>query len=153
MACGPAGNESGICVNNASGLTPLYQNNHVITSRASWYTNSGTQTHTVQQTISQANAQGYNYDQTLPLSPTAASDATVGAGVNLSATCSGLSPLCSATTDGCSYDSSAHAVSCGATANPRPQGTAAWDAGAYIFGAASSAPLPAAPTGLTAIVQ
>jgi len=86
----------------------------------------------VGQTVGTATTQGYvsgnNY------APTGATSATVGAGVNLTAQCSGiLAALC-----------------IGLDGNPRPS-SGAWDVGAYEY--TSGQGLPAAPTGLAAIVQ
>jgi glucuronoarabinoxylan endo-1,4-beta-xylanase len=95
-------------------------------------------------------------DSTKPCTPTANSNATVGAGGNEQTYCTYLAGFTSeaaigteaanackyGTTDGCFYNSTTHSMSCPAqTAVTRPP-SAAWDSGAYQFG---SAP-PGTPT-------
>jgi hypothetical protein len=105
------------------------------------------------QSASTASSQGYTASNNY--APTASSNATVGAGSNLTSSCptfSADSALCSGTSDGASEKSG----NGGETASypaipivPRPA-SGAWDAGAYLFGGAQ---LHAAPTGLSAVVQ
>ena len=100
-------------------------------------------------------------DGTEPCSPTASSKSTVGAGANKQSYCTTLASYSSdpsvgtdasnackyGTTDGCSYNSTTHTMSCPAkTTVARPSG--AWDAGVYQY---TGGPPP--PTGLTAVVN
>jgi hypothetical protein len=105
-------------------------------------------------------------DSTVPCSPTASSNSTVGAGSNVQSYCTSLASYTSekaigsdaanackyATTDGCSYNTTTHAMVCPAqTAVARPI-SGAWGAGAYQFSSlAPQAPQP--PTALTVVVN
>jgi hypothetical protein len=103
----------------------------------------------VVQTEAQANAAGYTSTQMFAYSPTAGTAPTVGAGANLTASCTGvLAALCSDTTYP-TYDPLKHRVVM-RTAGARPA-SGAWDVGAYLFGSQSGKPSP--PTGLTAVVH
>jgi hypothetical protein len=136
----------------------LYQNNHFITATTASGCASGQGKATtctfaptnIVQTLATANAQGYNSSQQFAFSPTSGTDATVGAGSNLTSSCTGgLSSLCSDTTYSCT--NSGNQTSCPArTTNSRPP-TGAWDSGAYLFSGSGQPPAP--PTGLTAIVN
>ena len=151
-----------IWANSAVTNTTIYDcNNHYITNSGSTLAKVYALTTTVSlgsgcsasvfQTIATANAQGYTSAN--DFAPTAASTATVTKGANESSRIStfGLA-YGSSTTNGCIYVTTNHTVSCpGITANPRPP-TAAWDAGAYLYGGTSSSQ-PAAPTNLTATVN
>jgi hypothetical protein len=104
------------------------------------------------QTEAVANGQGYvasnNY------APTSSSNATVGAGVNLSSSCSTFSSdstLCSGTSDGASEQVGAGGELANTPAIPMVARSSAWDAGAYQFGSGGQTPAP--PTGLAASVQ
>ena len=89
---------------------------------------------------SEATANGQGYTHSNNYAPTSGSDATVGAGNNLTSSCGAAgSALCSDTTLGNTR-----------TPNPRPS-TGAWVAGAYLYAGTGSAPKP--PTGLTAVVR
>ncbi len=105
--------------------------------------------HSVYQTDAQANAQGYTAaDQ---YAPTSSSGATVGAGSNLTSSCSSnFAQLCSDTTLACLYDSTNHLVSCPSKIPTARPTTGVWDSGAYEFGG-SGAPPP--PSNLVAIPQ
>ncbi|HUO36172.1 MAG TPA: hypothetical protein VMU43_14380 [Candidatus Acidoferrum sp.] len=104
-------------------------------------------------TSSTATSDGYTGTQTYVYSPTLGTSPTVGAGQNLTSTYwpAGF------TTNDTSYACSEQTVSgvvqsvCpGRTSNTRPP-SGAWNVGSYEFASASSQ--PAAPSGLTAVVQ
>lgn len=105
------------------------------------------------QTLAAAKAEGYTSSN--DFQPTSATSITVGKGANEAEMFStfGLAYETS-TTNGCTYVTSSHALSCPAvTANTRPStGTGVWDTGAYAFGSASGTQ-PAQPRNLTAIVE
>jgi hypothetical protein len=126
------------------------QNNHCITSAgvgaaglvafdSGITANTLTTAPVVVQTPSAATSQGYVIANSFR--PTSHGDATVGAGNNLSSSCSGLlGPLCS---DASGYwNMNALGIGNGIN-NTR---TAVWDVGSYQF-----QPGPAPPTGLTAV--
>jgi hypothetical protein len=104
------------------------------------------------QTTSAANGQGYTASN--DYAPTAATNATVGAGANLNSSCGTFSSeLCSGTSDAVSEPtgSGGKIASFPAIAMvPRPS-SGAWGAGAYQFGGGQAAPNP--PTGLQASIQ
>jgi hypothetical protein len=106
------------------------------------------------QTESVANAQGYVAANNF--GPTAATNATVGAGTNLTSVgCSTFAGICQDTTLGVGYDSVNHVVIVpGRTPNARPA-SGAWDAGAYFFGGTpvTGSNPPSPPTGLSAVVH
>ncbi|HUI92690.1 MAG TPA: hypothetical protein VLX68_10620 [Chitinivibrionales bacterium] len=103
----------------------------------------------VLQTTAQAAAQGYNAGQLYALSPAAANNATVGAGVNFSNLCATMPDLCRDATYAVEYDSVNHAVVAPARApKPRPS-TGNWDAGAYEYGAAGIIRADAGPRALS----
>jgi hypothetical protein len=111
-----------------------FANNHWIATEVSGCV-AGTQcsaSHEVVQTQAQANAAGENdTSEPFAFSPIGATDATVGAGANLSQYCAGeLAALCRDTSYP-SYDPVAHRVILRTTV-ARP-GSAAWDVGAYQF--------------------
>ena len=129
-----------------------YANNHCITgglmcdSTGTTCTNDGGN---LQQTVAQATAAGYTASETYAYSPTLISSPTVGAGNNLTSSCSGnLVALCSDSTYA-TYDTVNHKVVM-RTVVSRP-GSGAWNIGAYQFG--GSAPGPHPPTSLTLTVQ
>jgi hypothetical protein len=97
-----------------------------------------------------ASAQGYTASN--EYSPASASGATVGAGANLSTSCttfSADSELCGGTSDGVVIqDTDGGEISNFPAITMIPRQTS-WDAGAYQFGAS----LPTPPTGLSAQVQ
>lgn len=94
------------------------------------------------QTTAQSNANSsphfdqYTSSEMYAYSPVAVTNSTVGAGNNLTGSCSGsLASLCSDTTYA-TEDVSAHVVAMRST-NPRPS-SGAWDIGAYEFGGATA---------------
>jgi hypothetical protein len=105
-------------------------------------------------------------DSTTPCAPTSSGNGTVGAGKNLQSYCDALASYTSeyaigveaanacryGATDGCAYDSTAHAMNCpGHKPTARPT-SGKWDAGAYQqTGVSSSAPNP--PVGFKATLQ
>ncbi len=105
---------------------------------------------------STAASQGYTSSGTYVYSPTARTNATVGAGMNLSGDCSGpMATLCSDTTYAVTYNTTNHTATFpGRADSPRPS-SGAWDVGAYLFGGAgsNSSQNPRPPTGLTAIIN
>lgn len=145
--------------------TAYFQNNHYIgyssaTLDSTYVCDTGLQCTIVDkgnevfQTTAVANSQGYvaanNY------APTGNANSTVGAGGNLSGSCSTFSSdsaLCSGTSDAVAEQSG----NGGQVANypaiaiiARPS-SASWDVGAYQFGNGQQVPNP--PTGLAAVVQ
>jgi len=103
------------------------------------------------QTESVANGQGYVPGN--DYAPTASSNATVGAGANLTSRCNAMgnanaAAACKAGNATVTYDSTNHVANV-PTAVARPS-SGTWDAGAYALGS-SSAVNP--PSGLTATVQ
>lgn len=144
-------------------------NNHFITDNPSGpfakstFT-SLTETTDLTMNHSTATTDGYTSSETYPYSPTSASSPTVGTGTNENASngafCSaladaGLSAVATAcqsdTTYACSYNTTTNTVSCPARSVTARPTTAAWDIGAYEYN--TQDPPPAAPTGLTAVVQ
>ena len=151
--------------NSAVSMTLFDTNNHWISSGTSGCNNKGvggacTATRSLTQSVSQANAAGYNSSQTYPFSPTSSSSPTVGAGTNeVSGYCSTISGInaaagnaCNNTTSvGCAYNTTNHTLSCPNDAlMARPTSTA-WDIGVYQYTAGDPPPNP--PTGLTAVVN
>jgi len=158
-----SGNPSGMCGRNTgSNTTSSVTNQHCITTATgnSWWSGTASFTTNLSQTKAAANAEGYSNAQIYAFSPTAANGSTVGAGTNMSSTCSTITAINAAagaacmqdTSYGAAYDVSTHTIT-GAgrlSTNARPA-SGAWDVGAYQFGAGD--PPPNAPTGLSAVVQ
>jgi len=166
VECGDDTTQYDVCTDNIGAIgsgsvanSVLFQNNYFVAlnTATGCATGNGSATSctfaasNVVQTLSTANGQGYNSSQTYAFSPTQSSNSTVGAGTNLTSSCSGsLSSLCSDTTYACT-DGSGNQPSCPArTTNSRPT-TGAWDSGAYEF--SSSGGTVAPPTALSAVVQ
>jgi hypothetical protein len=154
VECGPDSNPTAVCVDGiGSQVTAVtLQNNHFITSAGSyWGTNGPTPTlhNNIAQTKTVANGQGYTASQTFAFSPTAAGNATVGAGLSASTLCtaSGSTACLRDASYGVSYNTTNHTVSTPART------TNAWasppDAGAYEF---SGTPPPAVPSSVSIIV-
>lgn len=108
------------------------------------------------QTFAQANSNlsahfdQYTKSETFVYSPLASTNSTVGAGNNLTSSCSGnVAALCSDTTYPI-YDAVNHVVVM-RTVKPRPA-NGAWDIGAYEYSSAQGS-APSAPTGLAAVVH
>ena len=101
-----------------------------------------------------ATASSQGYTSANDYAPTLATNSTVGAGANLTSSCTTLPALCSGTGTACSYNSTSHTVSCpGTTVNARPS-SGAWDTGAYEFktGTTQSTP-PSTPPSVTVLVH
>jgi len=121
-----------------------FRNNHCITTSSVIEDNISATTlitsSNTMMTPTKSAAQGYstgNY-----YAPTSKDSSTVGAGVNFASQCSGnISGLCTAVS----------IVSPPSPGPLRPNGSAAWDSGAYLYSAGGAA--PAAPKGLTAVVH
>jgi len=141
-------------------ISMTFENNHFIgfspanvggfANTGSANTDNGSE---VFQSEAAANAQGYTTSNNY--APTAASDATVGAGTNMTSFCSGIgnslaAAACTKGYGGVTYDQTNH-TAVPNTPSARPS-SGAWDAGAYEFGAASASK-PNPPTNLTATVQ
>jgi hypothetical protein len=104
-------------------------------------------------------------DSTTPCAPASNTNATVGAGENHQGYCTALAAFSSepaigtdaanackyGTTDGCAYDTSAHAMVCPAQSAVARPPSDPWDSGAYQY--ASGGSKPNAPSGLTAVVE
>lgn len=127
-------------------------NNHVITNGGS-ATNCGAPQQTafttnLVQTHTTATSQGYTAGENFVYSPTLGTNSTVGAGTNevagfCAALTSGGNTIAGAacladTTYACTYDATAHAVSCPARAAVTKPTSAAWDIGAYEFTSATT---------------
>lgn len=130
------------------------------TATTQGYTSTATRINTQNSSTSCAN------EGTTPCAPTAASNGTVGKGVNQMATyCSALASYSSepaigtdaasackyGTTDACSYDTNTHTMVCPAQSAAARPATGSWDAGSYFYTGESSS--VNAPTGLSAVVQ
>ncbi len=104
---------------------------------------------------------------TQPCVPTVNTSPTIGVGLNLQNYCTLLAgytqePAISVdaanackygTTDACTYNKITHTMQCpGQTAVPRPTGTIAWDAGAYLFSAVRTQTVQP-PSNLTVVTQ
>jgi hypothetical protein len=141
-------------------ISMTFENNHFIgfspanvggfANTGSANTDNGSE---VFQSEAAANAQGYTTSNNY--APTAASDATVGAGTNMTSFCSGIgnalaAAACTKGYGGVTYNQTNH-TAVPNTPSARPS-SGAWDAGAYEFGAASASK-PNPPTNLTATVQ
>lgn len=115
--------------------------------------------HEVFQSESAANGQGYTVSDNY--APTSAGDATVGAGANLTNSCSTFSPdsaLCSGTSLGVleKPGQGGYVAVSPATTMVARSSSSPWDAGAYQWSVAGAQPTPAQPTppsALTAQVQ
>jgi len=138
----------------------VYQNNHFITaSTASGCATGGGaasscsfSSSNIVQTLSTANSQGFSSSEAFAFSPSAGTNSTVGAGINLITSATGnLATLASETTYSCTMNGSQPSPSCPAqTAIGRPP-TGTWNAGAYEFSNGSQPPAP--PTGLIVSVN
>ena len=164
VECGDDSTQYDVCQTNVGVIgsgsiaeSVLFQNNHFI----SLSTNGGCATGSgkaasctfassnVIQKLSTANAQGYSSSQVNAFSPTASSNATVGAGADLTSNANGkLSTLAADSTYACDLGNDA-AYCPGRTTNPRPT-SGAWNSGAYEFAGGN---LPTPPTGLAAVVH
>ena len=144
---------------DASGPCPSFTDSLTTVTLAiftSWP--GGNPTDLVTQAQAAANGQGYSYTQTYQFSPTSASGATVGKGLNFTAFCNSMldanaSAACKMdTTYAVTYNViNRTAVCCSRVPDARPA-SGAWDVGAYQYSAASGSE-PNAPTGLTATVN
>jgi hypothetical protein len=147
---------------NAPNYKITEANNHYITNNgdtcaavfnnvnaANAHVNAGAPCPDVFQTLAAANAQGYTSAN--DYQPTVISNATVGAGANEIGLVPAFGPaFASGTSNGCTYVSSNHSVSCpGITATSRAS-AGAWDAGAYVFAGGNQ---PAVPMNLRATVN
>ncbi len=141
--------------------TAYFKNNHFIgysqqALSSVWSADAGTTVtvtdngNEIFQTESVANAQGYTHGNNY--APTSSSGATVGAGANLTTSCSSFSSdsaLCSGTSGSVTDGSGTTALYPAIPIVPRaPNSGPNWDAGAYLFGTAVSA-----PTNLAAVVH
>lgn len=126
------------------------QNNHCITTLGTAWDPAITATsltidHNILQTPTEATAGGYTAAQSpYTYYPTAGNSATVGVGINLTASCVTIA-LCIDTAYGATIGAN-HTVVVGARSPFSRSGTAAWDVGLYQF--ANSSPIPVAPSGV-----
>ena len=161
-------NQSIMGCQNLTGGTFTDANNHYITDSSPYVSgcSPGTTMSSKTMTNAAATAAGYTSSESYAYSPTSGSSATVGTGTNVgtinSALCNAISAagfsaaatVCASdTTYSCTYDVSSHTVNCPARTTVARPATAAWDAGAYQFSAATKAQGPQAPTNLQAQVQ
>jgi hypothetical protein len=141
-------------------ISLTFQNNHFIgfsSSTVGAFANTGSANTDNGGEVfqSEATANGQGYTTTNDYAPTAGSNATVGAGANLTSFCSGIgnslaASACTKGYGGVTYNRGNHtAVPNTATARPS---SGAWDAGAHQF-SSGTASRPNPPTGLTATVQ
>jgi hypothetical protein len=139
----------------------FFQNNHFIgytnlggvyicaTGETCTITDNGSE---VYQTTSAASGQGYTASNNY--APTTSSGASVGAGANLTSSCSIFSTdlaLCSGTSDAAMEQAGNGGQVATTPAIQITQRQNSWDSGAYQFSAGSQPPAP--PTGLSIIVQ
>lgn len=153
-------NNGGSCMGNGEGpprSTTNLENNHCI-GTSIVCDGTGTTCNNLggnlSQTIAQANANTsphfdqYTSSESQEYSPVVSTNSTVGAGNNLSSSCSGsVTALCDSITYPV-YNSTNHTM--GVRASNARSISAAWDIGAYLY-ASGSTPNP--PTGLAALVQ
>jgi hypothetical protein len=140
VECGPDSNPNAVCAAGiASAISAVeLRNNHWITNATSpnngeWSTNGVTPTTqtNLRQSLATATSQGYNSSQLYPFSPTAGGG-TVGAGTNLTASCTGaLTGLCSDSAVGVGYNATAHTVVVPSRNGIARPASGAWDIGAY----------------------
>jgi hypothetical protein len=154
------GDNSSYCVGNGESpprSTVNYENNHCIINSGSFCNATGITCNNLasnlQQTSAQADANAsskydqYTMSEAYVWSPVATTNSTVGAGQNLSSSCSGgLAALCNDSTYATENTSDHTAVL--RTTNARGS---TWDIGAYEYGSQGTPPNP--PTGLTAVVN
>lgn len=169
LECGSVANGLNPCINGAGVVHPLnlhLLNDHCIASTTNSCSNgvgSGltlSESNSLVQSLAQANANSsphfdqYTESQTFAFSPVAATNSTVGAGLNEQSLCSTISAFdtlagvaCQDDTGyACTYNTSNHTVTCPQrTKVPRPA-LAPWDIGAFQF--SSSGP-PSPPGTLT----
>jgi hypothetical protein len=137
-------------------VTQNFQNNHLIGYSPANLTSVGSAAmvdsgNELFQTEAVANGQGYTSSNFY--APTSGGS-TIGAGANLTSTCTGLGDsvaqtACESGYGGVTYNQATHSASPN-TLIARPS-SGAWDAGAYQF--TNSTTNPVAPTGLAAVVQ
>jgi hypothetical protein len=166
VECGPDSDPDITCASN-NPAPSTWRDNHFIgpsaTGSAKTYVvGSGglvSETYDIAQTKATANGQGYTMSN--GFAPTASNNSTVGAGTNLTSTCTAIgssTTLATAaqaackesTTLACAYSTSNHTVSCPALAAVSRPSSGAWDVGAYQYAAGSSV---SPPSSLTATVQ
>lgn len=154
------GDNSSYCVGNGESpprSTVNYENNHCIINSGSFCNATGITCNNLasnlQQTTAQADANAsskydqYTMSEAYVWSPVATTNSTVGAGQNLTSSCSGiLAALCNDSTYA-TENTSDHTVVL-RTANGRGS---TWDIGAFEFNAQGQPPNP--PTGLAAVVN
>jgi len=134
----------------------VMENNHCVTTSESTYSGGASVTNLVQtpntlMTPTTATSQGYTSSETYAYSPTKSSGGTVGAGTNLTSSCSGnLSGLCNDTGYAVLYNSASQTVTVPARTETARPTTGAWDAGAYLFG---DDPPPDPPSELAAVAH
>ena len=154
VECGPDSNPNVTCWKPGTETTSggyKITNNHFISNAPVIFSCTGTCTgsNNVAQSLATAHSQGYSSDEALGFSSTNGS--TIGKGLDLTdIITSNLTPLSDDTTYGCSYDSTAHAVTC--PVKVPVVRLAPWNVGAYQSLSASNNP-PQPPTGLSAVVQ
>ena len=163
VECGPDSNPNTYCSGIDARLTAVsFINNHFITDATTpnsgiySYSGEGTITNTTNlvQTKAVANGQGYTSAQTYPFYPTDGADGTVGAGTDLTASCSSpIAGLCSSAGVGVLYNATSHTVTYPIlTQETRPDGSA-WDIGAYQLGGASTYTLTVTKVGTGTVIS
>jgi hypothetical protein len=104
-------------------------------------------------TLTNAAASAAGYSASNQYAPPNSNSTTVGAGKNLSSSCSAAgTALCSDTTVAVGYDTSTHQVIIPARSPISRPSSGSWDVGAFNFGGATSG-TPQPPTGLTLAVH
>jgi hypothetical protein len=145
---------SGLCIiqTGTGATTQALKNNHCVGTSLTNGSSGFTFATNLVQTSAQAKAQGYAASG-YAYSPSNSSGATVGAGTDLSNSCSGnLTGLCSDTSYACTQQTISGVVQAVCPARTSAARiTGAWDVGAYMFSTVSQR--PQAPTALRAAVQ
>lgn len=172
MDCGPEWSLTFVCTGCSSSYVGcVIENNHFITTNATPINNCSSncsQSHNLAQTPAAASAQGYSVNEAYVYSPTSGGGATIGKGADMNAVCAAIAAINANAGQACQSDT-AYAVNYSAescstlacwqaaphtvvvpdrVASLRPPSTP--DIGAYQFSGSSA---PAAPTGLSAIVE
>src|SRR3990167_2065035 len=133
VQCGPESTPTYQCISYTNGSDGTVENTHLMTSNATPIGGGPTEITNIIHTMATANGQGYSSGGTYGYAPPAGGS-TIGAGTNLTASCTGnLATLCQDTTFACSYDSANHLPICPARTPQQRPSSGAWDAGAYQF--------------------
>jgi hypothetical protein len=162
-----SGNPGGVCGRDTGAATSDVNNEHCITTLTgtSWWNGTAIFTTNLAQSKSAAGVQGYSDGSLYSFQPTSASGSTVGTGSNETSLCNAIgngattilavnaaakSACLQDTSYGVTYNISNHTITgVGRASTVGRPSSGSWDIGAYEF----SGNGPAAPSGLSAIVQ